>query len=309
MKLKLGLTKSSVLFVSTLVTSLGIAASPSMAASLARSEATFTIFNYSQSPENLPEFGDFSEVIATELEPSASANGLLTSTKVNTSVSGNTAVANALATANFLNNPAFSNNTTFSEAAGDTNTYFGSAFSQATVAGAFNIAAGETFSFEFVANLAMSTAVENPLSEIATASGDLSLILFDSTNNVVLDYFTAFSQIATSAYPTNSADFFGYNNSQNISIDQSPDNFNLSFGNSNQESVEALFIGSYQRSFQSNTRLVLIEAKTNQVTVKAPEPSNTFALLLGFGLTSAFVGAKSKFNGKSKLLSTQAEKV
>lgn len=308
MKQKLGLTKSSVLFVSTLVTSLGIAATPSMAASLARSEAIFTIFNYSQNPENLPEFGDISEVIATELEPSASANGILTSTKVNTSVSGNIAIANALATATFLNNNSpLSNNTTFSEAAGDTNTYLGSAFSQATVAGEFNIAAGATFSFEFAANLAMSTAVENPLGEIANASGDLSLILFDSTNNVVLDYFTAFSKIATSAYPTDSADFFGYNNSQNINLIIADSD--KSFGNSHQESVTASFFGSYQRSFQSNTRLVLIEAKTNQVTVKAPEPSNTFALLLGFGLTSAFVGAKSKFNGKIKVLSTQAEKV
>ncbi len=309
MKLKLGFTKSSVLFISTLVTSLGIAASPSIAASFARSEADFTIFNYSQSPEDLPESGDVSQA-STELETSVSATGILTSTKARTSVVGGTTIANAYANAIFLNTtPPFSNNSTLSYAVGSSNSYFGFAQSQATVAGEFSIKAGETFSFEFVANLAMLTAVENPLSEIATASGDLSLILFDTTNNIVLDYFTAFSKIATSAYPTDSADFFVYNHSQNINIDSNPNNFNTSFGNRNQESVTASFIGSYQRYFDSDTRLALIETKTNQVTVKAPEPSNTFALLLGFGLTGAFLGAKSKLNRQGNLFSTESDKV
>lgn len=308
MKLKLGLTKSSVLFISTLVTSLGIAASPSMAASLARSEATFTIFNYSQSPENLPEFGDGSQA-STELDRSASATGILTSAKASTSVSGETAIANAYADAIFLNIlPPLSSNSTSSDALGIGNTYFGSAISQATVAGAFSIQAGETFSFEFAANLGMFTNVENPLGEIATASGDLSLILFDSSNNIVLDYFTVFSQIKTSAYPTESADFFIPDKTQNFNIDSNPNNVSLSFGNSYQESVAASFIGSYQRHFQNDTRLILIETKTNQVTVKAPEPSNTFALVLGFGFTSAFLGAKSKLNGR-KLFSTETDKV
>lgn len=307
MNLKLGLTKSSVLFISTLVTSLGIAASPSMAATLARSEASFTIFNYSQSPENLPEVGDGSQV-STEFEPSVSTNGILTSAQANTSVSGRTAIANALADAFFLKTPPFSNNFTSSLASGSGNTYFGSALSQATVAGEFSIKAGETFSFEFAANLDMSTIVENPLGEIATASGDLSLILFDSTNNAVLDYFTLFSKIGTSAYPTESADFWGYSSSDNINI-ANPNNVDFVFGNNNQESFTASFFGSYQRSFQSDSRLVLIETKTNHVTVQAPEPSNTFALLLGFGLTSAFLGAKSKLNGQRQLFSTKTDKV
>ena len=290
-KRKIGLTKNSVLFFSTLVTSLGIAALPSMAASLARSEASFTIFNYSQSPEGLLTPEDIGQ---PDTKFDTSVTGILTSTKAHTSVSGKTAIADANASATFLKNPAFSTNATFSEAFGDTNTYFGSALSQATVAGEFSIKAGETFSFEFAANLSMFTLVENPLGEIATASGDLSLILFDSTKNNVLDYFTVFSKIATSAYPSNSADFWGYDNTQNINLISADSE--ISFGNSHQESVTASFFGSYQRSFQNDTRLLLIETKRNQVTVKAPEPSNTFALLLGFGLTSAFLGAKSKFN-------------
>ncbi|HBE31165.1 MAG TPA: hypothetical protein DDW76_00720 [Cyanobacteria bacterium UBA11369] len=308
MKLKLDFTKSSVLFISTLVTSLGIAASPSIAASFARSEADFTIFNYSQSPEGLPESGDVSQA-STEFETSVSATGILTSTKANTSVKGGTTIANAYANAIFLKTPPFSNNSTLSYAVGSSNSYFGFAQSQATVAGEFSIKAGETFSFEFVANLAMLTAVENPLEEIATATGDLSLVLFDSTNNAVLDFFTVLSKIATSAHPRESADFFDYQNSQNINIDPNPNNFNTSFGNSNQESVTASFIGSYQRSFQSDTRLILIETKTSQVNVKAPEPSNTLALLLGFGLTGAFLGAKSKLNRQGRLFSTEIGKV
>jgi hypothetical protein len=305
MKLKLGFTKSSVLFISTLVTSLGIAVSPTIAASFARSEADFTIFNYSQSPEDFPELEDSSQS-STEFETSASATGILTSTKARTSVSGGTTIANAYANAIFLNTtPPLSNNSTLSYAFGRGNSYFGLAQSQATVAGEFSIKAGETFSFEFSANLAMLTAVENPLGEIATASADLSLILFDTTNNIVLDYFTAFSKIATSAYPTESADFFGYKNSENININPNQD---ISFGDSYEESVAASFIGSYQRSFESDTRLILIETKTNQVTVKSPEPSNTLALLLGLGLTGACLGAKSKLN-RRQLFSTKTNKV
>ncbi|GET37307.1 hypothetical protein [Microseira wollei] len=307
MKQKLGLTKSALLFISTLVTSLGIAASPSIAASLARSRSVFTIDYYSQSPENVPTLPEDSVEAIAEPGMSVITNGILTSAKGRASVSGTNVIAQAEAFASFFKDPLSSSNLTSNKASGSGNTYFGLAQSEAKVAGDFSIKAGETFSFDFTAFLELSTFVGNPFGEKATASGDISLVLFDITNQSVLDSFSVFSNIVTSAYAKPSEDVFGYNKSQNINI-----NFTkkfTDFGSIYKESVKASFDGSYQRSFQSDTRLLLIETKTNQVTVEAPEPSNTFALLLGFGMTGAFLGAKSKLNQQSKLFSTGTDKV
>jgi hypothetical protein len=307
MKQKLGLTKSAVLFISTLVTSLGIAASPSLAATLARSRSIFTIDYYSQSPTNVPTLPEDSVKAIAAPGMSVITNGILTSVKGNASVSGTNVIAQADAFASFFKDPLSSSNLTSNKASGSGNTYFGLAQSEAKVAGDFSIKAGETFSFDFTAFLDMDTYVGDPFGEKATASGDISLVLLDITNQSVLDSFSVFSNIVTSAYAKPSEDVFGYDKSQNINLGLIYKK--TSFGSINEESVKALFEGSYQRSFQSDTRLRLIETKTNQVTVEAPEPSNTFALLLGFGLTGAFLGAKSKLNRQSKLFSIQTDKV
>lgn len=306
MKLKLGLTKSGVLLISTLVTSLGIAAAPSLAASLAVSGGSFTIENYSQSPENLANLpDDRSEAIAAT-GTSVNTNGILTSAKGITSVIGTNVIADALALASFSKDPVESFNFTSNVASGEGNTYFGLAQSEAKVAGDFSIKAGDIFSFDFTAFLELYTGLENPFGEIATASGELSLVLLDITNQTVLDSFSVFSKIVTSAYAKPSEDVFSYDKSQNINIDFIK---NLNFGSIDKESATALFQGSYRRTFNSDTRLLLIETKTNKVTVQAAEPSNTFALLLGFGVTTAFLGAKSKINRQGKLFSTGIDKV
>lgn len=306
MKQKLGLTKSSVLFISTLVTSLGIAVSPSMAVSLSTSRSLFTIDNYSQSPDLTILPGDRDEAIADTIT-SVFTNGILTSATAITSVTGRNVIADALALASFSKDPLSSFNFTSNVASGEGNTYFGLAQSEAKVAGDFSIKAGETFSFDFTAFLELYTQLENPFGEIATSSGELSLVLFDIANQTVLDSFSVFSKIVTSAYAQPSEDVLPvYDKSQNINIDFIN---NLNVGSIDQESVTALFEGSYQRTFNSDTRVLLIETKTNLVTVEAPEPSNTLALLFGFGLTGAFLSSKSKLKRQGKLFSTQIDKV
>lgn len=261
--MKLGTTKHSLIVISRLVTAsilspltIAVAVTPSIAATLASSGAAVVINNFSHNPLDVLTFTD---------------------TTTFTSATSGQVAASADAVATFTTIPPSAYNLSFSNTSGDGSNYFGFAESTAAVIG-YNFSVGEqnTFSFDFQAALALNTSITDPSFETASATGNLSFQLYDTTNSSswqLLDYFTLSGNLAT---PGN-VDFLRSDQSNSISFNSGTD-FNSDFGGT-QEFANAFVDAQFSRTFDKATNLTLVEVKTNRATVQAPEPSSVLGLL------------------------------
>lgn len=164
--------------------------------------------------------------------------------------------------------------------------YSGLAQSTAAIIGYnFLIDKGETFSFNFKAALNLETSIDNPQFESATATGNISFKLYESSNPnnwINLDSFTLSGNLATMS----SNDSLNYEISNSFTLNPSKTALETSFGEQ-QETAKASTQGIFSRTFDVLSNLTLVEAKTNQAEVNAnrgsvsvPEPSNILGLLL-----------------------------
>lgn len=237
---------------------LSVTSSPSLAATLASSEATVNISNFSTNPSDILTLAD---------------------TDTDTFASNGSVTADADAVATFIQNPSSAANSSFSITNGDGSEYFGFAKSQAAVIGYnFLVNSGETFSFDFVTDLNLKTSIDNPQFESANATGNIVLKLYDTTNGdnwIDLDSFTIVANLATSG----NNDYLYYDASDSITLSKS-DYSDTSFGG-NQETAEVSTEGSFSRTFENLTNLTLVEVKTNEASVSVPEPSTILGLVLG----------------------------
>jgi len=274
MKLNLKLAQRLFLLATPLLTGSVCAASPSMAATFAYSEGAAYLDNFSHNPESVAAIAD-----------TYAYTQLINRGAVNT---------NANAFAAFIPNSDASQtvalNSSVSTANGEGLTYLGIAKSSATVIGYdFLVGAGESFSFDFQALLNLETSIDNPPNESANADGSVSFQVFDSTdaeNWNLLDFFTVSGKLTT----LGNEDFLQVDNSASVAIDPNNSSFDRSFGGT-QESTTGYVTGRYSRAFDTLTKLTLIEAKKNNVSVKVPESSNLLGLIL-FGLIC--LGYKAK---------------
>ena len=272
-KLDLGLS----LCLTPLVAGSVLAASPSLAATLASSEARVNIGNFSHNPF------DVSAISGT--------NTFTITTK-------GTVTANANADAVFPVNPSLPEHPAFnislSHANGDGFNYFGLAQSNAALIGYnFLVEGNNNFSFDFQAFLDLQTSIDDSSFERANADGGVSFQLYDTTDSnnwLLLDTFSLDGRIAT----LGNGDFIHYQSSDSVTVNPNYTSFERSFGGI-QESAHASVLGKYSRNFSRFTSLTLIEAKANQVAVEAkvPEPSSLMGLLL-FVLGGISYGLKKK---------------
>ncbi|MEI2578194.1 hypothetical protein [Scytonema sp. PRP1] len=262
-------TKSFLLLLTPCIASSMLAASPSQAATLARSEGVLEFTRFSQNP---------------------STTG--TATNTNTVTIANNGMVNAFANAEatFIVAPPTASNSSLSLAFGEGRDYLGLAESEVTVIGNFDVDANTPFSFDFKSNLNLETSIDNPQAENARAAGDISLALLDTTTNSTIDFFSLAGNLTTPG----DDDFIAYQKSDNISLGNPVTTSN--FGG-NQESATASIQGSLQRYFANNTNLTLIEVKRNQARVTSvPEPSTCLALLFSCGV----IAVASKGRRKEK---------
>lgn len=262
---KLRFTKRFLLLVTPLVTSsalaqlaVSIAASPSLAATLASSEAEFQIDNFSNNPLNVFTLTDTSTL------------AIATSAQV---------VAEADAFALFVNNPSeppFALNSSFSRANGEGSNYLGQAQSLAAVIGYnFLIGEGETFSFDFDGFLGLETSIDNSQLESANAAGNLSFNLYDSSDSNNLRFLDSF-KVSSNLTTPGDDDFLDLQVTNNINLTS-----DLNSSGGMQEFASASVQGQYSRYFPNSANLTLIEVKTNEASVAAiPEPRSTLGLLL-----------------------------
>ncbi|WP_445214782.1 PEP-CTERM sorting domain-containing protein [Brasilonema sp. UFV-L1] len=249
--------KRILLMVTPAIATSMLAALPSQAATFGSSEATFNIQNFNRNPLSI-------RTIADTVTNTISTNG-----QVNT---------NANANANFQVDPnyalTFASNSSTSKAQGQGSSYFGEGQSFAAVLGYdFLVQPGETFFFDFNGLFDLKTSIDNPTAENATANGLLKFELYDSESNSLLDSFSIVGNLATPGKD----DAVELKYSSSITLDPAQ-TFNTSFGGT-QEFAQGTVKGKYSRTFDKLTYLTLVETKTNQVRVQAPEPSVVFGLL------------------------------
>ena len=196
-----------------------------------------------------------------------------------------------------------------SSALGQSKDYFGLVETDGRIILNFDVSARKTFSFNFTSAIDMETSIEDPSVESASAIGEISFFLYDTTGipkETLSDFLTNLLSNTSNSIEKSSLDFFslfknintlGDNDlitsekSQNVTISSE---YSKSSTEGKQEFATASIKGSFKRYFDNPANVTLVAFRTTQSRITAPEPSDTLALLSVVGL----VGVASK--GKSK---------
>jgi hypothetical protein len=270
---KLLMSKHLLLLATSAITSSLVIAKPSLASTLATSNAGFRLDNFSVNPRDVKTFTNTNtQAVSFNSQGKVSAD------------------ANANANFNTFLNPSQSvaNNLSLATTSGQGKDYFGIAESFASVTGfSFQIAPEDTFSFDFMGFLNLQASVENPATEYAGADSLISLQLYDQDSGILLDSLTIEGSITT---PSN-INLFTNNKTENFSFNPSETFFNTE-ANSIKKDVNASIKGNYSRKFSAGANISLFELKSNRAKVVVPEPTSCIALI--FGAASIFLIAKVK---------------
>lgn len=263
MKNYLGLSQSFVLLTASCIAGCVVSASPTKAATFSSSETSLVFTDFSHNASDA-----FTNTVADS---------------ITTSLEGEVeAISDA--TAFIETDSPVAINSSFSFANGESKNYMGLTGSESEIRGTFNIEEDTFFSFNFIANLTLSAAIDSYPGENAQASGKVSFALFDLNTNKKLDFFNASSSLTT----TNDNDFVNYNKQGDITLN---DPIAISNFGGWEESSQISVAGFYESYFETQTILALVAFTNNQVKVSAPEPRNLIALLF---LTTTIFGIKSK---------------
>ncbi len=268
MKKYFGLSQSFLMLTASCIAGYVFSASPSRAATFSSSETSLVFTDFSHSASDA-----FTKTIVDSI--STSQEG-----KVE-------AISDA--TAFIETNFPVAINSSFSLANGESKNYMGLASSNSEIRGIFNIEENTLFSFNFIANLTLSTSIDSYPDENAQASGEVSFALFDVNRNKKLDFFNASSGLTTKS----DNDFVNYNKQGDITLNNP---FAISNFGDWEESAQISVAGFYERNFETKTTLALVAFTKNQVKVSAPEPTNGVALL--FLSSAIIVSIKSKRRNK-----------
>ncbi|MGB3755550.1 MAG: hypothetical protein WBA07_04155 [Rivularia sp. (in: cyanobacteria)] len=264
MKNYFGLSQSLLMLTASCIAGCVLSASPSRAATFSSSETSLVFTDFSHSASDA-----FTKTIANSI--STSQEGKVEA------ISDSTAFIET--------DSSVAINSSFSLANGKSKNYMGMASSSSEIKGIFNIEENTVFSFNFFANLTLSTSIDSYPGENAQASGKVWFALFDVNTNKKLDFFNASSGLTA----TNDNDFVNYSKQGDITLNYP---FAISDFGGWEESSQISVAGFYERNFETQTTLALVAFTNNQVKVSASEPTNQVALLF---LSSAIVvGIKSK---------------
>ena len=268
MKINHGIGSIAVLFATPLVTGLSVGIAPSSAAIIAGSAAEVAIYNFSDRP--------------TE-------TGTSTNTYAQTIANKGSVISAANANAFFLSNcqQLLAANLSESTVKGDGSKYSGLAQSQAAILGDFDLDPKETFSFTFQTVLHLFTSVDNRQSERASARVNISFLLIDTVSNILLDSF----EMGGSLHSFKRGDLsLSYSDSFN------PTRINFDFlaqGNAKESVVYTS--GEYSRTFDSATKLRLVEVNNNIAEAEAVPEAST---ILGSAIFLCFMVKGKKLQNK-----------
>ena len=155
-------------------------------------------------------------------------------------------------------NPALSYTSASSTAFAGDGIYHVLASADATILASFEIEANQAFTFDFSSTVELLSQVNEPNDESAEVAGQSSFLLLNANNGGIVDYFTISGGVVTPGQN----DFFLADSTQYVDLDG--ESYDYDFVG-NQESVDAVYQGSYERIFSQETDLVLVELSSSYV--------------------------------------------
>lgn len=184
----------------------------------------------------------------------------------------------------------------------------------------FDVKRNDTLSFDFGAFLDLNASVDQPGVEYASAAGDISFYLLDTTGtsadqrldflnstqfnpnqigqNNILDSFT----LAASIDAVGQDNFINNTSSGNISFRSNSglSSFGPTDGGNGSEAVKSSSVeGSLNRSFKKDRNVTLLAFKNTKSNTKVPEPENILGSVLFAGLLVVAMRARKKAQNNS----------
>ncbi len=213
---------------------------------------------------------------------SENALGSLTTANLDILVNGGVATAISNAEAIFIQNPTFTDLFTESIAVGEDGAFEVKSISEAKVISSFDVAAGKTFSFNFAADLDLtSKEIENANTEYSKASSKTTFLVLDISNGVqnpkLLDFFGLTGNLISSQFTS----IFNTGNSNNVYFDSSKD-IDIN-GNNGIDYIDGFATGNYQRYFGTNTKLAIIEMNSSLVKLRGDTLINNLGKDVKYG--------------------------
>ncbi len=197
---------------------------------------------------------------------SESAASILTKSQTDTLVNGGVGVALADASATFKNDAAFSDlftDTTGISSGGNNQV---KSNSETLVAASFSIAAHQTFSFDFLGELALTVKeIENSQNGSNEAKSKTAFLVLDTTEvnkPKVLDYFGISGDLSSPS----KIDNLKISTSYHVKIkdeDKKPND-----GSNDTESLTSNVSGSYKRRFNHATNITVVEVNNSSVALE-----------------------------------------
>lgn len=203
--------------------------------------------------------------VASFSKYSQKPSGTLTTTQVKTLVESGVAIATVQAGAIFNADPTFSSLFSDVTGIGLDGSFAGTASNKMQVIASFEVAANKTFSFNFLADLALTAKeIENYGSEYNQAKGKIGFLALDTTNPnkpKVLDYFGIQGTLISSEHIAD----LEYSKSSNVTIKSRPQTTDID-GDNGEDSIKVKSIGSYQKTFKDNTNITIVEMNASNIT-------------------------------------------
>ncbi len=147
---------------------------------------------------------------------------------------------------------------------GDYGAFKGTATSETEVIANFSVAAGETFSFDFLTDLSLEAKeIDNPDVEYSEAFLNMGFLILDTTDpneSNILDY----ADISASLISSEQIGDLNVNFSNNFTLDDYDDRIDIDKDNG-LDFIDSTNLGTYQRTFDNDTNLTLVKVNNSVV--------------------------------------------
>lgn len=228
---------------------------------------TYFLQPINPNPDSNPNFAT-AEANATFTQYSQSPVGSSVTGNLDGLVKGGVSKAIINAEASFYrNDPAFSQLFTEIEGEIEAGAAEIKAKSETKIVASFVVGANETFSFNFVTDIDLTTKeIENAESEFALARARTRFLVIDSEdveNAEIIDYFGLSGKLV----PTKNQARVRTGSSGNVDINNNSQDVDLD-GNNGTDSIFAAANGYYERTFTEETQITIVELNTSRIRLR-----------------------------------------
>ncbi len=207
---------------------------------------------------------------------SQAASGSLNSVDLQVLVQGGVAFAIANADSIFISNPGFTDLFTETLAEGIDGSFEVESSATTEVVATFEVEANQSFSFDFIGDMSLeSTEIDNPDTAYSEAQSRMGFLVLD-TSDVDRPEIVDFAGVSgTLISSKNKGYVFPIIGSRKIKIASSDTDKDIN-GNNGEDYVNFFASGSYERSFNQDTQLTVVEINRSFVKLRGDHSIENF---------------------------------